>query len=115
MGREPKTQGSEMATLITSQRYLDQETVESKMGAEDYDVTVSPVFVIDGADYQIIIDGHHSLAAAIADGVAPALKVANSSNFDAIGILDAGDVEGFLAASWMGDDWFEFATGQLVF
>lgn len=61
--------------LITNQTYTDPQIVAAKRAEQDYVVQVSPVIVDEktGARYRVVIDGHHSLEAARADGVAPAL------------------------------------------
>lgn len=64
--------------LITNQSYIDPDIVNAKRVIGDYCVQVSPVFTdaVSGVQYRVVIDGHHSLAAARADGVAPILQEA---------------------------------------
>ena len=102
-----------MSKTISSQRFLSTETVEQKRAAKDYEITVSPDFVVDGTVYRVLMDGHHSLAAAKADGVEPVVKVATVIDSDRVSLLDNG-VEDFLAAEHMGDDWYDVATGREV-
>lgn len=59
------------ATLVTNQQFLNCDIVEQKRAILDYSVQVSPEFLVNGKKYRIIIDGHHSLAAAIQDGQLP--------------------------------------------
>lgn len=100
--------------IISSQRYLDEQTVAEKSAAKDYIVTISPVFVVDGQEYQTVIDGHHSLAAAKQDGTEPTYHVATSQECDRVNLLETS-IEDFLALSYMDSDWYDIATGELVF
>lgn len=58
--------------IVSNQKYLNPDIVAAKVIDRDFDVQVSPCFV-DGAGqrYRVVIDGHHSLAAARAAGVEP--------------------------------------------
>ncbi|MBP2301558.1 hypothetical protein [Azospirillum picis] len=96
-----------MANLITSQHYLNDEIVEEKRAAQDYVVTLSPEFEYAGERYQVIIDGTHSLAAALLDGVEPEVEVAGREN-DTISLLERGNIEGFLEAQWTDGDYHHF-------
>jgi phage-related protein (TIGR01555 family) len=60
------------AQLVTNQQHLDPSKMAEKRAARDYAVQVTPAFVdLQGKEYRVVIDGHHSLSAAIADGVTP--------------------------------------------
>jgi phage-related protein (TIGR01555 family) len=59
------------ARLITHQRYLDEKKVAEKIKNGDFVVNVTPEFVDQGKLYRMIVDGHHSLAAAVRTGNAP--------------------------------------------
>lgn len=59
------------ARIITQQRFLDEKKVEEKIKNEDYIVNVTPEFVDSGKKYRMVIDGHHSLAAAMRANVDP--------------------------------------------
>lgn len=59
------------ARIITHQRHLDRRIVREKSKQRDYLVNVTPEFMDEGKKYRMVIDGHHSLAAALQDGVAP--------------------------------------------
>jgi len=99
-----------MDNAITSQRHIDQDIVEVKRAAEDY--TVSYVTVeLDGVEYAVVVDGHHSYEAARQDKaeVDWELSVESQKEADAMSAVD------FLDSRWMGDDWFFIATGKLVF
>jgi hypothetical protein len=103
-----------MANLISSQRYLDENTVAEKTAAADFDCSVSPVFVVDGVEYQILLDGHHSHAAAVRAGRPPVLVLATEQVNDRIALLRDGDIDGFLAACHGGDNYYSVSTGQDV-
>ena len=100
---------------ISSQRYLDEDTVAEKSADRDYTVTVSPSFDLDGSEYRVVIDGHHSLAAAMDDGVEPDYIVATKQMSDNVTMLEYGDIEGFLDSAYMDSDWYIVDNGQLAF
>ncbi len=102
------------STLITSQDYLNDGIVAAKIMAGDYAVTLSPEFVVDGAAYRVVLDGHHSLAAARQMGVEPDWTTATPSTHDAVSLLVAGDADGFLHAVHMGSDYRDVDTGVCV-
>ena len=69
--------------LVTNQRYIDPGIVSQKVAARDFRVQVSPVFVDEtGNRYRIVIDGHHSLAAAQQVGQPPELEEGDYSGSD---------------------------------
>lgn len=103
-----------MATIISSQRYIDDDVVASKLAFQDFAVTLSPVFTVDGIDYQTVMDGHHSLAAAHAAGAEPEYTIADRQMADTVALLERGNVEDFLVATRMDSDYFVVATGEDV-
>lgn len=103
-----------MARIISSQHYLNDQTVEDKRAVSDYEVMLSPVFEIDGEAFQVVIDGHHSLAAAKADGVEPVYYEATIQDSDRVALIVRGEIEDFLAASHMDGDWYDISTGRAV-
>ena len=70
--------------IITSQDYIDAAIVEEKRASKDYAIMVAEV-TVDGEDLLVMIDGHHSLEAAILDGVEPEVQLATAQDHDAIG------------------------------
>ena len=98
--------------LITSQHYLNEETVAEKIAAGDFAVQVSPEFAIDGQVYRVILDGHHSYAAAIEAGVEPEIEEQTASDDDRIGLI--GNVDDFLAACWMDGEYIYAGTDRSV-
>ena len=103
------------AQLISSQDYLDDDKVSEKSNNGDYVVQISPEFEVDGEKYRVIVDGHHSLAAAIADGKTPEFEEQSSRHNDHIAALENGNVDDFLEQTHMGDDWRNRITGKSVF
>lgn len=68
------TDAADPVRLVTNQKFVDPSIVNEKLLAADYVVQVSPLFVTEaGERYRIVIDGHHSLAAAMMAGVPPTL------------------------------------------
>lgn len=59
------------ARLVTHQRFLDGPKVDEKIANNDFMVNVSPEFEDEGKKYRMILDGHHSLAAAVKARVMP--------------------------------------------
>lgn len=59
------------ARIITHQKFLDPKIVAEKISAQDFLVHVTPEFVRDGKLYRMVVDGHHSLAAAMEAGAVP--------------------------------------------
>lgn len=83
------------AELVTNQDFIDPEQVAKKVVAQDFTVQVTPTFVdLKGRVYRVIIDGHHSLQAAIMSGVTPRFVEAdymgtdyrNASTFVRVGV-----------------------------
>lgn len=101
--------------LITSQHYIDDATVEAKRAAKDYVVMVSPALVIDGETYHNIIDGNHSHAAALADGVDPVIKIATEQDCDKIALIGSMGVDAYLEAAWHDGEYIDAVTRIPVF
>ena len=103
-----------MENLITSQSFIDDETVAEKIAAADFEVFVSPEFEIDGVTYRVIMDGHHSFAAALESGAEMIITEQNATDNDNIGLLKDGKTEDFLNACWMDSDYHFAASGKAV-
>ena len=97
---------------ISSQRHLDDAIVSAKLASADYTVSVSPAFEIDGETYRVVLDGHHSLAAAKLAGVDADFVEYDARDHDAVALIDAGDFEGFLAATYIDSDYYNVETGR---
>lgn len=101
--------------IITSQHYLEEAIIAEKSASRDYGVALSPAFEVDGEFFQVILDGHHSLAAAQRDGAEPEWIEYDRLDHDAVAWLDRGDVETFLAAAHMGEgDYIDAITGNTI-
>jgi len=98
---------------ISSQRFQDEEIVAGKIEAGDFEVLVSPAFEIDGEMVAVILDGHHSYHAAIEAGVSPDFIEATAQNHDAVALIES-DIDTFLEAVHMGDDYYYVETGVTV-
>ena len=96
--------------IISSQDYICDKIVAEKMATKDFTVFVSPEMTMEGVAFQVLIDGHHSYAAAIKAGVSPVIVELTSSDHDAIGL----PVEDFLQVLHMGSDYKDVATGRDV-
>ena len=103
-----------MANLISAQEYRNEGIVSSKVAAGDFEVQVSPVFIIDGVEYQVVVDGHHSLEAARIAGVDPEFVVQTARDNDTIALLEIGNVEDFLAAHIVDGEYRFVETGNYV-
>jgi len=104
-----------MPRIITSQHYLDDEIVVAKLAKQDFDVTLSPVFTVEGEEYQVVMDGNHSLAAAQQAGVEPEYSVATEQINDCVALLKAGKIEDFLLVGHMGEgDYIDAITRHYV-
>lgn len=102
------------AIIISSQRYLDAATVAEKKRVRDFEILVSPEFVIDGIPMRVLLDGHHSYAAAkLARRNAMATEATNAHH-DAIQLLESKGPEYFLDVVQDRDDWFNLETGELI-
>lgn len=97
---------------ISSQRHIDDEIVEAKRAAGDYEVFVSPAFSYDGAELRVVLDGHHSLEAARIDGVAPTFIERDQTEDDRVGLIASGEIEDFLAVTHVDSDWYDIETGH---
>lgn len=98
---------------ISSQRYLNDEIVAQKVEAQDFVVLVSPEFEVDGIVVRVVLDGHHSYAAAKEAGVSPEFVEATGSDHDAVG-MEKHNAEGFLEATHLGDDYYNIETGACI-
>lgn len=96
--------------LMSTQRHIDDAIVEAKRAAKDYAVQFVAL-EIDGVEYRYVIDGNHSLAAAVADGVEP----------EFVDVTDqyAGEIAHLGALRWLeshhgGDDAYDPLTGICI-
>ena len=92
--------------LISSQRYLDRDTVAKKIKANDFTVNVTPEFEIDGEKFRAITDGHHSLEAARISRNEPVFIIDNASTNDKVGLL--GRPNDYLEAAYHDSPWYRW-------
>ena len=94
--------------IISSQHYIDWDIVESKIeslaNVEKVIIPCSYVGFIDGEEYAMQIDGHHTLAAAKELG----LEIEYSIEDDVEG-LTGNDL---LDARYMDGDWYAVETSE---
>jgi len=96
---------------ISSQRYLNDAIVAQKIEAQDFVVLVSPEFEVAGIVVRVVLDGHHSYAAAGEAGASPEFVEATGSDHDAVGV-EQDNPEEFLTITHMGDDYYNIETGK---
>ena len=96
--------------IASTQRYLNPATVAEKSASADYAVSVVEI-ELDGECWDYVLDGHHSLAAAIQDGAEPCFSTPSWAQQE----LDALEVAGFLDAHYCGDAIYNFETGEDIF
>jgi hypothetical protein len=103
-----------MAPLISSQRYLDPETVARK--ARKFQVFIVNVLDVElrGKPYRVLLDGHHNLAASRIAGIAPTWRGA-PRKFERIFYgMTPRERERFLINNLTDSDWYYVDTGSVV-
>lgn len=92
-------------TIISSQHYINDSIVDRKIaelqaaGADHVVITCSYVGVIDGVEYAMQSDGHHTLAAA--------RELDLAVEFDVGDDPESLTGEELLAARYMDGDWYD--------
>lgn len=100
--------------MITAQGYRDEEIIAAKIADRDFVVFLSPVFAVEGEEYQVVVDGHHSYEAAKLAGVEPEYIVQTTRENDTIAMLENGAVEDFLVTHRIDSDYRYLETGEYV-
>lgn len=99
--------------IISSQRYRDESIVNEKRLADDRRVSLVTVEV-DGTEYRVITDGHHSLQYCLDDGLEPEYEDVT----DTLDTLDRerleSDPEVWLEEHWIDSEYHDPFTGQLI-
>lgn len=104
-----------MTKIISSQEFRDWAIVEAKQAAKDYVVTLSLPIEINGEAYRVVIDGHHSLTAAIEDGVTPEYVDADDQTAgEHAYILENEGAEALLNHLYIDSDYHDAVTGERV-
>lgn len=101
--------------LISSQRHLDRSRVAAKIKNRDFDVAVTPRFMLDGQKVRAIQDGHHALEAAIRSGNMPNFIENTAQQNDRIGLLTSGKIDDFLEAAYHDSPWYNFSNKRELF
>jgi phosphoglycolate phosphatase-like HAD superfamily hydrolase len=91
-------------TKISSQKYLDQAIVNQKIDNSDFIVTLATI----SDDYQVVIDGHHSLEAAKQAGVDPIFV---ESDYNYMSEVECIGFDNFLAAHYIDSAWYDVESG----
>lgn len=90
-------------TIISSQQFINPEIVEEKMetisGLEEVVIPCYYVGIIDGVEYAMQADGHHTLAAAREIGIPYSFDISD----DPEGLSG----EEMLTIRWMDGDWYD--------
>ena len=97
--------------MITSQRYIDQDTVDAKINDSDYVVMLATIADSDGNEYDLVVDGHHSYAAAIQSGNAPVYEY---SDYNYQAEVDCLGFDDFMASKWIDSEYYDIETGVNV-
>lgn len=100
--------------MISSQRHLDPEIVATKKEAGDFACSAYAIDV-NGETYLVLVDGHHSYAAAQEAGVAPEIALVQGTlkaEYDAE--VEAKGAEGWLADHYHDTDYYFLASGREV-
>jgi hypothetical protein len=100
-------------TILSSQRYINDEIVAEKINSNDITVLVSPEFSYAGGVYRVVLDGHHSLQAAKEMGVSPICVEATNLECDYIGLIEKGEIEEFLQLARIDADYYDIDTGHI--
>jgi uncharacterized protein (DUF1015 family) len=96
--------------IISSQRFLSEETVEEKKnqfnGASSISLPIWNAGVVDGMELFVLADGHHRFEAATQMGITVEFEVVEH---------EAGLTgEELLNAEWMDSDYYDIQTGKNV-
>jgi len=102
------------AQLISSQDFIDDEIVKFKIKEKDFSVQMSPEFEIDGDKFRVIMDGHHSLHAAVEKKIVPDFYELSTTEADSLFYLEQNEVVSFLEAAYEGDDWRNVITRNFI-
>ena len=95
--------------LISSQRYLDEATVLTKRHNKQYKVCVV-LIEIGNKSFGVILDGHHSLKAAILDNAEPDFEI-----LDWFMITDQYyDLEEWLMDYKVDSEYYDYLTGKNI-
>lgn len=101
--------------LISSQRFIDEAIVEEKIqqieGQQSVSLPVLPL-EIDGENFYILTDGHHTLAAANALDIPVTYHTVSRNSLGFGQELSSADI---LDALWVDDNWYYVKNGRSAF
>jgi len=100
--------------LISSQRYLNHETVHRKATTFKQFIVSTVTVELLGVAYRVLIDGHHNLAAAKLAGVEPTWRGPSPKMQRFIKRSTKDDVVRFFINNLTDSDWYFMDTGQVV-
>ncbi|WP_430437928.1 hypothetical protein [Oceanibaculum nanhaiense] len=105
-----------MEKIISSQHYLNDNIIDEKRAAKDYGAVVTKAYTLDGITFRVVLDGHHSIAAARLDGVnADVTEIDGQRAMELDYIVETRGVEGLLEELHMGEgDYFDVSDKTLV-
>lgn len=101
-----------MTTIISSQRYRNEEIVAEKISAFEAAAPAEIVLIawavnLDEYDCAILSDGHHALEAARQLNIPVRFEITNHpEHIDGIDLLEQ---------AWIDSDWYDIETGSLYF
>ncbi len=98
-----------MTTIISSQRYIDNEILNAKIAQIETDMPAEIVLTawdVDG-EFAILSDGHHTFEAASQCNVQVRFEIVTHPEG-----LTGNDL---LEQAWMDSDWYDVETGNLAF
>jgi len=102
--------------IISSQHYIDFDTVDEKIAEIENKNTVEiPVVFageIDDEKYYIMIDGHHTYQAAKEIGIEIKFDEKERSEYN---ISKDATLAEVLEQNWLDGDWYDVETGNIAF
>jgi len=104
-----KTTKEEVPITISSQKYLDEDIVLRKIENEDFSVQYINV-EIEGKDYRIVVDGHHSIEAAKRAGKKVDWEYSEVMQNEYKNL----EVSDIMEKLYMDSDWYDIKTGNNV-
>lgn len=100
--------------LISSQRYLNRETVIRKAATFKVFVVKTLDMELRGKQYRILLDGHHNLAAALLAGVEPMWKGPPPKFERIMRRMSADNFAAFMINNLTDSDWYFHDSGEVV-
>ncbi|MBV4524393.1 hypothetical protein KVG88_30425 [Pseudomonas sp. SWRI74] len=100
--------------LISSQRYLNPETVQRKAATFKQFIVSTATVELVGVRYRVLLDGHHNFAAAKLAGVEPTWRGPSPKMQRFIKRSTKDDLARFFINNLTDSDWYFMDTGQVV-